>query len=545
MQHGEVRVSANGWRGAGVLLALALMTICAPAAEAKSLYGLVIGINDYLGEKNDLEGALNDANDIAAGLEAAKAKRIVKLLDQDASKDAILSNYNALVAEAQPGDTLVVSFSGHGSQEPEPPDRHGEADGKNENLLLANYATKGPGSKERILDDEIFEWLKVADGKGVHVVLAVDSCHSGTMTRGIGAGDPVRYRNADLGPITDDQLDFPPPEYASATEADFKTVTFVGATTDDKLVPEVRIEGQWRGALSWAFARALEGHGDRNHDGVLTEFELISYLVPAVHAWVESQQTPQVLPLRPEETPLFDVGKPPETQLVASNDTGGDAGGPLVRKATLDPLQVSISGGDVSLEGLAFVENASDAGSADLIFDAGSGKLDSRVGGVVAEGLDADSVKPVIAKFAVLKWLRLQSAEAGVDAKVVSGDQRYKPGEKVKVEMGQPAHPFLTLFNMPPDGKVEFFLPSADDPVTSAKDWRTGKPFSSEFKVDQPPYGAEHLVAIYTDEPLDGLVQVMPDMTTGEKALPLLGLLQQSLKDRPFEAAIVGIYTGE
>lgn len=524
-----------------------LFSCSATPASAGDVYGLVIGINDYLGEKNDLEGSVNDANDIESGLATVKAKHVVKLLDAEATKDAITGNYALLVDEAKPGDTLVVSFSGHGSQEPEPPDRHGEADGKNETLLLASYTTKGPGTKERILDDEIFEWLKRADDKGIRVVLVVDSCHSGTLTRGLAASDPVRYRNADLGQITDDQLDFPPPETATATEADFKTVTFVGATTDDKLVPEVRIEGQWRGALSWAFARSLEGHGDRNKDGVLSEFELISYLVPAVHSWVESQQTPQVLPLRPVETALLAVGKPPETLLVASNETGEatGSGGALVRKAVLDPLQVAIKGGDdQSLGGLSFVEKSADEKSADLIFDAASGRLDSRVGGTVAEGLDAETVKPVIAKFAVLKWLRLQSAEAGIDARVVSGDQRYKPGDKVKVEMGQPTHPFLTLFNLPPDGKVEFFLPNSDDPIESAKDWRTGKPFSSEFKVDKPPYGAEHLVAIYTDEPLDGLVQVMPDMTTGEKAIPLLGLLQQALKDRPFEVAIVDIYTG-
>jgi len=73
---------------------------------------------------------------------------------------------------------------------------------------------------------------------------------------------------------------------------------------ENKLTPEVTIEGEKRGALSWAFARALEGRADKNGDGQVSEFELIGYLVPAVHALVESQQTPQVLPLRARSVAL-------------------------------------------------------------------------------------------------------------------------------------------------------------------------------------------------------------------------------------------------
>jgi hypothetical protein len=67
----------------------------------------------------------------------------------------------------------------------------------------------------------------------------------------------------------------------------------------------VTIDGKKRGALSWAFARALEGRADKDGDGQVSELELLGYVVPAVHAQVESQQTPQVLPLRARSVQLM------------------------------------------------------------------------------------------------------------------------------------------------------------------------------------------------------------------------------------------------
>ncbi len=102
----------------------------------------------------------------------------------------------------------------------------------------------------------------------------------------------VRFRKMTVPAITGDQLPLPPPDVSKLTEDDFENVTFVGAVAENKLTPEVTIEGEKRGALSWAFARALEGRADKNGDGQVSEFELIGYLVPAVHALVESLSRP-------------------------------------------------------------------------------------------------------------------------------------------------------------------------------------------------------------------------------------------------------------
>jgi uncharacterized caspase-like protein len=167
----------------GVLAALTLSLILATPASAAELYGLVVGVDDYVGTANDLDGAVNDANDVAQALQKLGAREVVRLVDGDATKDRIASSWEERLGKAKAGDTIVFSYAGHGSQEPESPGRHDEADGLNENFLLGGYQSRGPATRERIVDDELFEWMKQADTKRVRVVLVADSCHSGGMER--------------------------------------------------------------------------------------------------------------------------------------------------------------------------------------------------------------------------------------------------------------------------------------------------------------------------------------------------------------------------
>jgi len=224
------------------LASLLFFAVAAPASAAE-LYGLVVGIDDYVGEGNDLDGAANDAADVAQSLTRAGAKEVVRLVNAEATKERIHAAWEDLTAKAQPGDTIVFTYAGHGSHEPEPMGRHDEADGLNENFLLGKFLPFGPGTKERILDDEMFEWVQEADKKGVKVVFVADSCHSGGMERSASAPG-VRFRKMETPTIAADQLPLPPPEISKLTEDDFDNVTFVGAVAEDKLTPEVTIDGR-------------------------------------------------------------------------------------------------------------------------------------------------------------------------------------------------------------------------------------------------------------------------------------------------------------
>jgi hypothetical protein len=136
---------------------------------------LCIGINNYPGTHMDLQGCVNDANDWA-GVLTERGFKVSKLLDDQATKAAMIDAMAALIGKGAKGDTLVITFSGHGTYQP---DTDGdEADGLDEALCPYDLQTKG----EALTDDEIRN-LFLTRKAGVRIVLLSDSCHSGTVTR--------------------------------------------------------------------------------------------------------------------------------------------------------------------------------------------------------------------------------------------------------------------------------------------------------------------------------------------------------------------------
>ena len=61
----------------------------------------------------DLQGCVNDANDWAAAL-AERGFKVAKLLDDQATKAAMVKAMNDLIGKAGKGDSLVITFSGRG-----------------------------------------------------------------------------------------------------------------------------------------------------------------------------------------------------------------------------------------------------------------------------------------------------------------------------------------------------------------------------------------------------------------------------------------------
>lgn len=136
---------------------------------------LCIGINDYPGTQNDLSGCVNDANDWAAEL-TARGYTVTKLLDNQATKTAMNAAITNLIQSAMSEDTLVITYSGHGTWVP---DSSGdEPDGRDEGLCPYDIGTVGP-----LLDDQIRQMF-AHRAAGVRILLISDSCHSGSVTRG-------------------------------------------------------------------------------------------------------------------------------------------------------------------------------------------------------------------------------------------------------------------------------------------------------------------------------------------------------------------------
>jgi hypothetical protein len=190
--------------GALLLAGTALVPSTDVMAKTRAL---VIGINDYpeirvngvAGARN-LRGAANDAKNVKEALTRhfdVKPDEIKLLVDREASRDAILSNFREwLIDGTAEGDRVVFYYAGHGAQVED--DSGDEGDDKFDEVLVPSDTSgelQGPnaGLSGFITDDEIAKLVDALPGR--EVMMIVDSCNSGTITRGAldirqsGAGD--------------------------------------------------------------------------------------------------------------------------------------------------------------------------------------------------------------------------------------------------------------------------------------------------------------------------------------------------------------------
>lgn len=135
---------------------------------------LCIGINDYPGTGSDLAGCVNDARDWAEEL-TRRGFEVSQMIDSEATKAAMEEGIRTLVSSAADGDSIMITYSGHGTWMP---DQDGdEPDRRDEALCPYDLTSAGP-----LVDDRMYEIF--SDRKqGARVVLISDSCHSGSLAR--------------------------------------------------------------------------------------------------------------------------------------------------------------------------------------------------------------------------------------------------------------------------------------------------------------------------------------------------------------------------
>jgi hypothetical protein len=193
------------------------------------------------------------------------ASQIKQIKDEQCTNKGIVGAIRAhLIAPAQPGDILVLHYSGHGKQLKD--DNGDEPDQKDE--AIVPYDTLAP-----LRDDEIgkllLEMRKKVGPQG-HVLFTFDACHSGTVVRDEDKPDlpASRFYPSDeaLSKATD------PNEftgYASETglgaivdtkipkESELGTVVILTAARSDDEASQHTENGQKGGLFSYALSRAL------------------------------------------------------------------------------------------------------------------------------------------------------------------------------------------------------------------------------------------------------------------------------------------------
>ncbi len=228
-------------------------------------YGLIIAVGDY--PRKTGWTSINSVNDIGLIKQALqnqdfKDENIIVVKNADATKEGILTAIANLRAKIQPGDIVVIHYSGHGQQIFD--DDGDELDSKDESLVpydaLVRYTSYYKG-ENHIRDDEL--GMIIADfrntlGKDGQLLITLDSCHSGSASRGGKArGGEATFappgwspgsssRTAGSGLIEDVELNDNPSPF----------VMFSGASAD-----ELNYEYEGYGSLSFSFLKAMNELG--------------------------------------------------------------------------------------------------------------------------------------------------------------------------------------------------------------------------------------------------------------------------------------------
>ncbi len=202
-----------------VLPALLLLAFGLPvqADTTPKIRAFLVGIGSYQHPDawSTLEGAPRDVLRVRESLKerfSTPEDRLLVLEEQSATKEGIEQGLLALVEAAQPGETLIFFYAGHGFAVPnrEPPEGSlyerfdWEPNGLDECLVPVNAPKSDhPDFPDLVVRDDFFEAIlekavqKVrpsGTGEG-SVVFIFDSCHSGTISRSAAALGKIERTN--------------------------------------------------------------------------------------------------------------------------------------------------------------------------------------------------------------------------------------------------------------------------------------------------------------------------------------------------------------
>jgi Caspase domain/Domain of unknown function (DUF4384) len=191
-----------------------------------------------------------------------------------------------LIAGTQPGARVFFFYAGHGSQIADDNGDERKEDGKDE--TLAPYDVD-PISGANMIRDDLFDEM-IGKLSGRRAVLIFDSCHSGTVSRGVpklkdfarGGGarylpTPEQFAELEAAPSrggggyvvktrTERDLvlenEFVEPNRFSAMSG----AVIISAATDQQVVYPMPVNGQYRGALSYLLTESLQRNQPRLRD---------------------------------------------------------------------------------------------------------------------------------------------------------------------------------------------------------------------------------------------------------------------------------------
>ena len=305
------------------LLLLFLLSALTASAEK---YGLIIAIGNYPAKTGwSSISSLNDVPLIKQALinQGFLEKNITELIDDQATKAGIINAIENLKAKLQPGDIVVIHYSGHGQQIFD--DNGDEVDGKDEALVpydaWVKYTFNYKG-ENHLRDDEIGNIignLMNTLGSAGQLLFILDSCHSGSTTRGRKArGGQATFAPDDWTPLENDKTKGSAMVERTKVNADSAPFVLISGASAD----ELNYEYNGFGSLSYAFSKAMTELGSD-----FTYRQLFSKIASNMNV-ISPKQTPTIegdLDYKlfngeyVKQQPYFEIAKIPNVNLIHIN----------------------------------------------------------------------------------------------------------------------------------------------------------------------------------------------------------------------------------
>ena len=229
-------------------------------------YGVVVGINRYPNARK-LDAAVKDAKQVTAALKKMGFDEVITLVDEQATKSAIVDALGDTIGEkAQENDLIVFFFAGHGETKGKDTEQMGF-------ILPYDYNPK----KHMTTSVSMSTLHDISKGiKAKHMLYAMDSCFSGGILKARAGSAPAMTRGTYR-------------YLKNLTENQAHVVITAGGQN------EYALEEGGSGLFTRAFLDGLTGKADTGGKGFVTASALAQYIQETVQNYLPPgvRQNPQ------------------------------------------------------------------------------------------------------------------------------------------------------------------------------------------------------------------------------------------------------------
>lgn len=232
---------------------------------------LVIGVANYQEVKKLPEAVLNDARDISDVLRSPDfcgypEGNVTALLDDEATLIGIRKALADLAADAKPGDTVTVFFSGHGA-------RFGTGDSAT-SALIPYDCRRNDALATTLGEAELSNALAAI--KASRLLVVMDACHAGGAAM-LKTDSPENFVDG-----------FDEKSLQRLSQGTGRVVLASSRASETSLV----LRGERNSVFTTAVLDGLRGSAPANEDGTIRIFSLFNHLSEKVRQAVPGRQHP-------------------------------------------------------------------------------------------------------------------------------------------------------------------------------------------------------------------------------------------------------------